>query len=949
MQFMSRILLFSVVLLGCSGQFSSRFVNFNAYYNTFYNAQLSYGQGYNKSTEQTRKFNFLLPIRVYQTPLGAGMQELQSTIDKGADILRDHKESKWVDNALELIGKSYFFRTEYFSADQKFDELLLTTDDPLLQQKGVFWKARVFMELELYTQGVQYLEEQRTSYDGKWLENMEAQILTMLAELYVARQNYEAAIPLLEQSAASLPGRALKERAFFLLGQLNDFQGYTQNAFNAFDRVSDYYFNYEIQFEAQKKKADVARQLGLVDEAYSVLADMVKDDKNTEYVADLRLELGLTELQRNRPEKAETIFLDLLRDQQFPAEARTKALTYYALADIYRFNNNNFSLAAAYYDSAARINVPSENLPEYYNAQELSASFGEYARLKSNIQLEDSLLYLGSLEPAQFDSVIQIIQQKQQAELERLQQEQEDRANTLVTIDRESNTGPNSASNSGFLNELDQRVSADASQQFNALWMGRSLTDYWRFESLARNIITQDSSAVESSNEENATIQLQKKYTIDISAIPFDLADKDSAYERLSTYYYGIGNLFFLNLNDTDSAEYYFSKVWAEHPQSKVAPVSLYSLAEIASTRDQINRAKELGKIIVQNFPNTVYAKRTAERFSIPMVQDSSAQPSEFDTFRKLYNNFEMGAEVGLDSLFSWGISARNSILGEQAYRIGLTHYIENITMDSLYQQDQARWLTEKERWVTGQANLLAFKDSIEISLEDSLLDPMEEEELAALLDSNLVEPVWYDLFPYTGPNWDIARNNLAVYDSVFMKPVKNPDLMRLKQELTPPENPYAIAVDSSLNDSLEVHGFLADSLQPDSLSMDSFSNDSLTQVSDLANSVEEGSTIDDYQSCADLDSTPSFRGGIQALLSSISYPEGVIISPVSYRFFINERGIIDRFETVDSASNAELSPDLVEAINARLASEVAFEPTIINGRSIRLVCEIVIDPSELE
>jgi len=376
---------------------------------------------------------------------------------------------------------------------------------------------------------------------------------------------------------------------------------------------------------------------------------------------------------------------------------------------------------------------------------------------------------------------------------------------------------------------------------------------------------------------------------------------------------------------------------------------ALYSLAEIASTRDQINRAKELGEIIVQNFPNTVYAKRTAERFSIPMVQDSSAQPSEYDTFRKLYNNFEMGAEVGLDSLFSWGISARNSILGEQAYRIGLTHYIENITMDSLYQQDQARWLTEKERWVTGQANLRAFKDSIEISLEDSLLDPMEEEELAALLDSNLVEPVWYDLFPYTGPNWDIARNYLAVYDSVFMNPVKNPDLMRLKQELTPPENPYAIAVDSSLNDSLEVHGFSADSLQPDSLSMDSFSNDSLTQVSDLANSVEEGSTIDDYQSCADLDSTPSFRGGIQALLSSISYPEGVIISPVSYRFFINERGIIDRFETVDSASNAELSPDLVEAINARLASEVAFEPTIINGRSIRLVCEIVIDPSELE
>ena len=73
--------------------------------------------------------------------------------------------------------------------------------------------------------------------------------------------------------------------------------------------------------------------------------------------------------------------------------------------------------------------------------------------------------------------------------------------------------------------------------------MGRILTDYWRFESLARNSFAKDSSEFESFTNKNITNQLQNNYNVDISAI-LDPAEKDSAYERLSTYYYGIGNLF---------------------------------------------------------------------------------------------------------------------------------------------------------------------------------------------------------------------------------------------------------------------------------------------------------------------------------------------------------------------------------------------------------------------
>lgn len=942
MRLWSGILLFSVILLGCSGQFSSRLVNFNAYYNTFYNAQLNYSQGYTKSIEQSRRYNVLQPIRVYETPMGAGMQEFQSAIDKGADILRKHKESKWVDNALELIGKSYFFRTEYFSADQKFDELLLTTSDPELLQKAVFWKGRVFMELELFTQGVQYLEEQRSLYDDQWIGDIGHQINVILAELYIARENYEAAIPLLSTSASQLPGRALKERAFFLLGQLNDFQGYTEAAFEAYDAVAAYYFNYDLQFEAQKKKADVARQLGRADEAYEVFYSMIRDDKNTEFVAELQWELGMTEVQRNRPDEAERIFLSLLRDVQYPPEPRTKALTYYGLAEIYRFNQNNYTLAAAYYDSSSRINVPEESLPEYYNADELSVSFGEYARLQEAIQREDSLLYLGKLSPAKFDSVIQVIQAQREAEQQRLEQERQDQQNTLVTIDRQGGN-QTTASNNGFLNELNAQVMADAQQQFNALWMGRALTDYWRFESLARRVITEDSS--ETIQEVNTTVdrQQQNTYSIDISDIPFSEADQDSAYERLSEYFYGLGNLFFLNLNNPDSAEYYFTRVWTERPQSKVAAVSLYSLAEIAFTENDLTRAKGFAETIIANFPNSIYARRTADRFELSLEQASEEKNPEIETFRALIAQLKDSDVAIQDSVMKWGQRALNEVLGEQAYRLAFEEYLHQTTADSAYKSRLMNWMTLQREWEEKQSNFNTRKDSIRAVLNDTLLDPEIEDQLQASLDSTLSEPIWFDSFPYTGDEWDRARVYLASYDTSFSKNIQAPYLQKLALELRQPENPYLVVADTTASDStnlftanLRDSTILNDSLRAENPEAFADSSERLNQL--------EHATMQGYTNCSDIGITPEFRGGMVAFLSRIPFPSGIVITPVTYRFYINERGIIDDFEALDD----DVSPELLEAIEATLSQETSFEPSLQDGRSIRLVCDITLDPGEL-
>ncbi|MEX2362799.1 MAG: hypothetical protein WD597_04210, partial [Balneolaceae bacterium] len=115
----------------------SNWRNFNAYYNTFYNAKESYNAGLKKNLGQPRDYNPLQPIRIHEKPVNAGVQEFDKAIEKGADVLRKYEDSKWVDDALELIGKSYYFKQEYFSADQKFKELFVTSNNPKLEQEAL--------------------------------------------------------------------------------------------------------------------------------------------------------------------------------------------------------------------------------------------------------------------------------------------------------------------------------------------------------------------------------------------------------------------------------------------------------------------------------------------------------------------------------------------------------------------------------------------------------------------------------------------------------------------------------------------------------------------------------------------------------------------------------------------------------------------------------------------
>ncbi|MEO1022600.1 MAG: tetratricopeptide repeat protein [Bacteroidota bacterium] len=916
MRYFFCLLVLFVALYGCKSSFKSNWTNFTAHYNTYYNAQLNYEIGERKNLDQSRPYNELLPIRVHKIPVNAGGGDFEKAIEKGADVLRKFEDSKWVDDALQLIGKSYYFRREYFSADQKFLELYTSSNNEVLRQNAIVWRTRTLLELELYGEGVRYINEQLAEIGEDWTKSNRAEAEVLLAQHYVAQENWPLASQHLKIGVGDLPRKDLKERGFFLLGQLYERQDSLKQALDAYERVGKHFTEYELQYLANKKKAELARKTGDMKKAYNVYYSMSRDDKNNDVRHELEYELGRTLQLNGEIEEAREVYYEVLHGKLSNPDNITRAKTYYGLAEIYRYSYDDFYQAAAYYDSAAGMNIPIEDTPESFNAEDLSESFGAYAQAKREIFTQDSLLYLGSLSPSEFDSVLNTIKEQRLQELEQQRRLAEQQQNTLVNIDQDVSGPQQGGINNGFLNYRSPQLVANARRQFIAIWGDRPLVDGWRFASLIKNtpLEVDDQDSLSAGN----TVQQGRgaeQITIDLSRIPFTPVAKDSVRNLIAAQKYELGNLFFLSLELPDSAKHYFEEVYISYPESDVWDVALYSLSELNFVNGFERVAEDYAVELIEKSPNTRYAERLAQRFDLERVTTSV---NELDTLR-VYTTLssESGFTISekADSLTFFASSYSQHPIAPKALYDAIQLYVQQASAEDGFIEQFQVWREVNDRYTSELANLTALKDSAKTQLADTTLTDEQSAYFRSVSDSTIEKPDLYPIFPYRGALWDTTRSRIQLYQSMFSRSDYTSKIQILRDEFTEPDPPVVVP-DSSQIDTLE----------------------QVQSASDSLNTVI-GADGTSYVDCNGLEIALEIRGGKPAFLADIEVPSWVAGSQaitMSYRFRINERGLIREF-TQTSDIRAK---DLVSAVERAIKEDLVFEPILIQGSAVAVQCE---------
>jgi tetratricopeptide (TPR) repeat protein len=190
---MKRLILGILVFISC------------AYYNTFYNAEKYFEEGFELHKEGK-----------------SGASFFQKSIEKCKKMIARYQGSEWMDDAIFLLGKNYYFLNQYSEASANFRKIVESYQDSPFYSESMLFLGKILMEEGRFTEAIILLD--RAADSGDLQIKMEA--FKTKIEIKLRSDSPEEAI--VEGKEFIDKYSAHKSEIFYIMG-------------NAYSRIEDYY------------------------------------------------------------------------------------------------------------------------------------------------------------------------------------------------------------------------------------------------------------------------------------------------------------------------------------------------------------------------------------------------------------------------------------------------------------------------------------------------------------------------------------------------------------------------------------------------------------------------------------------------------------------------------------------------------------------------------------
>ena len=825
-------------LTGCgSGSFlGSRFEDFSTYYNKFYNAKRSLNEGIRdfeeKLDQQPIDQGVFLSLFERSQQANTQRKPFEDAVKKSADILRDSPNSKWVDDALLVIGKAWFFTLNFVGAEEKFNDIL-KLDSPLKDEAN-FWLARTLIASGAYEDAATHLQAILNAEDlaSRW----EPRYRLALAELYVRSENWGEAAVQLEDGLEATRDRKLAARAQFLSGQVLEQLERYEDAVSAYERVQLHKPFYELSYAAQFSAVRVLADHGHADEALIQLRRMERDDKNYDYRAKLAYLRGRVFMAQGRYSDALDIYNGLLYDPTTNGTS-VRGEVHYTLGTFYRDVAVDYPYAAAHFDTASRVIKPpgsrqssrqratESEIPSpgaIIDSDEQAEIFGSFSEVMDQIVLMDSLLYLGTLDDSSFAAVVLELRRRRAKELEEMQKEMLQRQTELAFRSGVSSVGTEygyrgaqvagSEGEAGFLYHKDGVRMLQARQDFVSIWGERPLAPNWR--RIAAIEAAQTETREDGQEESTQTYQLNTVMpVVDVSRVPrTEEKFHDMMVERAHARY-ELGNVLFLSMHQPDSASAWYRMVIDENRDPKIVQRAYYGLAEIHRTLGDTLAANRMYETIISDYPESDLSDQAHIRLARSIPDRASTDSLTLAEFA--YGNYLQQWQGGvseelISGLFHLGLRWPTTPVAPRAFYAAGRAYLEWAAEDSsdvlavlpvpvdTAELNAAGFFPRRDTMLTASDSVLtlprilrhistSFPDSPQADPATRLLRILVKEQMQrdAIADS-LTQVADSARFYVDADSLSLDSLHTEAVDSSATRQIKNPDSLHTRLKLDP-------------------------------------------------------------------------------------------------------------------------------------------------------------------
>jgi tetratricopeptide (TPR) repeat protein len=397
----------------------SVWTNFTTYFNLYYNTSEAFQLAEEAIYLQERS---IFETEDLSVPASAN-QHLNKVIEKASRILQFHSNSAYVDNALLLLGKSFFYQKNYLKALRKFQELEATQPGSSLLLENELWIAKTLIGLKDYQEALLTLESVRQKAAAEGEDEILSQTYIIEIIYYLTRGNYNEAILLADEllpvaGSSEQKAEILYETGNFYL-KLDD----PENALIAYERVSRFSPKYTVLLNTLTARGRTLRDLGRNEEALDIFENMRLEDKYRDNFDIIDYEIGMTYLVMDEIEDA----LESLAyvDTSYTT-SQMSGLARYNIGRLYEDRLNNFDSASVYYQKAASSQLPSEKVREVHGRNQL---FIKYKEIVNRIaDAEKQRIYINDPEVFVRDSTVYYDSIKVLAELDSIQKSEEQRS-----------------------------------------------------------------------------------------------------------------------------------------------------------------------------------------------------------------------------------------------------------------------------------------------------------------------------------------------------------------------------------------------------------------------------------------------------------------------------------------------------------------------------------------